>query len=151
MLSFAQNSLLFAIFFSIVAAANTDKCPCGYLSAGKVYTDLQETDFTTVKNLLGPSSGWQLQEYTIPAHPEDDKPFARETSRDNIILTNDGVQLVVRPAKDGVISGSELVTPRTDIRYGSFRVGMKGSSVGGTCAAFFWVSVLEHVLHSEER
>ena|ERR1700761_740481 len=136
----ARNLLLSSLLSSITVAAATDKCPCGYSSDGNVFTDLQETDFTTVKNLLGPSSGWQLQEYAIPAYPEKDQPFARETTRDNVILTKEGVQLVVRPANDRVVPGAELVTPRADMRYGSFRVGMKGSSVSGTCAAFFWVS-----------
>lgn len=130
---------LFWISTSILAAPQ-DLCPCGYGSNGNVFTDIQETDFTIIDNLLGPLSGWQLQEYTIPANPQADQPFARATSRNNVIPTKDGVQLVVHPASDGVVYGAELVTARSDIRYGSFRVGMKGTSVSGTCAAFFWVS-----------
>jgi hypothetical protein len=142
MRSFAQFLLSCStlLLSTTLVTTEPDLCPCGYSSNGAVYTELQETDFSTVTNLLGPSSGWQLQEYMIPANVSNNQPFAREPSRRNVIPTNEGVQLIVRPEADGVVSSAELVTARSDIHYGSFRVGMKGSPVSGTCAAFFWVS-----------
>lgn len=135
-----QRWVLFAAAYPIIATlATPDLCACGYTAAGSVYSELLETDFTTVKNLLGPSSGWQLQEYILPANNDQGIPYSRSTSRDNVLFTNEGVQLVVKPPNGNTISGAELVTARSDFHYGSFRVGMKTSSVNGTCAAFFWV------------
>jgi hypothetical protein len=121
--------------------STTNQCACGYGADGKAYTDLQETDFTTVTNLLGPASGWSLQEYTLPANISNQQPFARATSRNNVVYNKEGIQLIVRPANNGVVSGAELVSARNDMRYGTFRVGMKTSSVSGTCSAFFWVGL----------
>lgn len=39
-----------------------------------------------------------------------------------------------------MIRGGEIDSIRRDVRYGSFRVGMKMADMEGTCAAFFWVS-----------
>jgi hypothetical protein len=41
---------------------------------------------------------------------------------------------------DGMVPVAELATRRLDLMWGTFRAGMKVSRVGGTCAAFFWVS-----------
>jgi hypothetical protein len=42
---------------------------------------------------------------------------------------------------DGMVPVAELDTRRLDLFYGTFRASMKVTSVPGTCAAFFWVSV----------
>jgi beta-glucanase (GH16 family) len=42
-----------------------------------------------------------------------------------------------------MVRSGEIDSLRRDMRYGSFRVGMKMSDVPGTCAAFFWVSCKE--------
>jgi hypothetical protein len=54
---------------------------------------------------------------------------------------NRGLELVVRSELvDGMVPVAELATRRLDLMWGTFRAGMKVSRVGGTCAAFFWVS-----------
>lgn len=56
-----------------------------------------------------------------------------------------GLQLWVRSDhSDGYVGGAELATFRRDALYGTFRVGMKLSSVNGTCGAFFF-------FHSNEQ
>ena len=53
-----------------------------------------------------------------------------------------GLQLWLRgDHRDGVVSGAEMATERRDLLYGSYRVGMKLASGGGSCGAFFWVSL----------
>jgi hypothetical protein len=114
-------------------------CSCGYTVGNDLYTELEETDFTTVQSLLGPTSGWQLQEYIIPANDTLAQPYAREMTRNNVIYSSEGVQLLVMPASNGVVTGAEITTPRSDFHYGSFRAAIRTSNVAGTCGAFFWV------------
>lgn len=57
-------------------------------------------------------------------------------------VTEEGLELVVRSdVVDGMVPVAELDTARLDLRWGTFRAGMKLSSVPGTCAAFFWVGL----------
>ncbi|KAI4213126.1 MAG: hypothetical protein LQ351_004280 [Letrouitia transgressa] len=49
-----------------------------------------------------------------------------------------GVQLHVKPAANGVVPISEMVTKRTDMLYGSYRAAFKYTKVAGTCGGFFW-------------
>lgn len=62
---------------------------------------------------------------------------------------NPGVELVVTGGvpSDGYVELAQMDTSRSDMLWGSYRVGMKLSPVAGTCAAFFWVgnSVLDCV------
>jgi hypothetical protein len=51
-----------------------------------------------------------------------------------------GQQNLLGPVGDQMVRSGEIDSLRRDMRYGSFRVGMKMSDVPGTCAAFFWVS-----------
>lgn len=41
--------------------------------------------------------------------------------------------------ESGFIPSAEINSDRADMRFGSFRVGMKVTGVNGTCGAFFWV------------
>ena len=41
-------------------------------------------------------------------------------------------------AVDGLVSMGEIAAARDDIVYGSFRAGIKVTTVPGTCGAFFW-------------
>jgi hypothetical protein len=51
-----------------------------------------------------------------------------------------GLQLFVRAAlNNSMVPISEVDSMRTDMLYGSFRVGVKHTSQSGTCGAFFWV------------
>lgn len=50
------------------------------------------------------------------------------------------------PSERGkMVRVAEIDSLRDDIRYGSFRIGMKMAEVEGTCAAFFWVSFLRYI------
>jgi len=119
-----------------------DDCPCGYADANGVFTDIRETDFTPARDLIAVRNGWQIQEWSVPASPAANIPYGRSTSRTNVISTDSGLDLIVHPESDGSVSGAELVMIRNDVRYGSFRVGLKipgGPHVNGTCSSFFWV------------
>jgi hypothetical protein len=124
---------------SSITAAVMDDCPCGYTDANGVYTEIQETDFTTVKDLMAVQNGWQIQEWNVSANPASSVPYGRSMSRTNVVASDAGLNLVVHPERDGVVSGAEIIMLRDDVRYGSFRVGLKIPPVNGTCASFFWV------------
>lgn len=51
-----------------------------------------------------------------------------------------GLELFVRKLGSDTehISVAEVDSRRTDMRYGSFRAGIKATDVDGTCGAFFW-------------
>lgn len=57
-----------------------------------------------------------------------------------------GLELWVR-ANNGSdsVSGAEIVAMRDDALLGSFRVGMKLSNSSGTCGAFFFVRLAQHL------
>jgi hypothetical protein len=141
MRSYSSTLVAALLLAKLSSCAPEALCSCGYTVGDSLYTELEETDFTTVQNLLGPAAGWELQEYTLPANDSLAQPYARQMTRDNIMYSNEGLQLVVMPAVNGVVSGAEIATPRSDIHYGSFRAAMRTSSVSGTCGAFFWVSI----------
>lgn len=117
--------------------------------------------------------GWAPQAYNVsPVAARG--PYGKSAEVGNVVLNplNDtydwggvegknggdpGLQIWVR----GVSNTSEWSTPgsdvegqmvrmgeidslRQDVRYGSFRIGMKMAAVEGTCAAFFWVSADVH-------
>jgi hypothetical protein len=139
MRSYTSTFIISLLLANYSTCSPESLCPCGYTVGNSIYTELEETDFTTVQNLLGPASGWEVQEYIIPANNSLAQPYARQMTRNNVVYGNDGVQLLVMPAQDGLVSGAEIATHRRDIHYGSFRAAVRTSKVAGTCGAFFWV------------
>ncbi|KAI5260804.1 concanavalin A-like lectin/glucanase [Aureobasidium subglaciale] len=132
-----------------------------------LFTDLLETDFLHLYNLPNsvdiPESeavGWAVQAYNnTPTTARG--PFGKAAEIDNVVLNPlssrkdwagegalggaPGLQVWVRSQQDllgpvgsQMVRMGEINSLRRDMRYGSFRVGMKMSGVKGTCAAFFW-------------
>jgi beta-glucanase (GH16 family) len=98
--------------------------------------------------------GWQPQVYDVNSKAARG-PFGKNFALDNIVTNplksssawsgdaehggDAGLELWVRANHvDGLVSGSEIVSARTDALLGSFRVGMKLSNSSGTCGAFFF-------------
>ncbi|KAF2264764.1 concanavalin A-like lectin/glucanase [Lojkania enalia] len=155
--------VLAAILGLILALSNSANaaCECGYSvnktsdQAHAVYTELMENDFlhTMVENAT--EVGWRPQEYNMSAE-QARGPYGKEFFVSNIETNplkdpwswsgesqngqDAGLELWVRgDHSHGFVSGSEVVSVRNDMTYGSYRIGMKlprGDS--GTCAAFFW-------------
>lgn len=79
---------------------------------------------------------------------DDTNAWAKNATRGNVKLHGEeGMQLIVSPGipqKDnsstGIVNTGEIVSVRSDVMYGSFRAGIRFTSVNGTCGAFFWVS-----------
>ena len=63
-----------------------------------------------------------------------------KVSGDGILGGQAGLRLYVRKINQGdqYVSVVEADTFRTDMRYGSFRAGIKATNINGTCGAFFW-------------
>lgn len=113
--------------------------------------------------------GWAPQAYNVSPSAARG-PFGKSAEVENVVVnplnkTTDwggegwaggppGLQIWVRGAgnlRDYVGSDQseggkmvrigEIDSLREDVRYGTFRIGMKMSEEAGTCAAFFWVSL----------
>ena len=136
-------------------------CECGY-SLNKtsdadyaVFTELIENDFLHTSTEDFTTVGWQPQVYNVTA-ANARGPYGKDMELSNIISNplkdskswsgqaehggDAGLELWVRGNhQDGLVSGAEIITERTDALLGSFRVGMKLSNSSGTCGAFFYV------------
>ncbi|KAG9716198.1 concanavalin A-like lectin/glucanase, partial [Aureobasidium melanogenum] len=132
-----------------------------------LFTDFLETDFLHLYNLPDtidiPASeavGWAVQSYNVSPSAARG-PYGKAAEIDNVVLNPlpspkdwggngtlggaPGLQVWVRSQQyllgstgDQMVRSGEIDSLRRDMRYGSFRVGMKMSDVAGTCAAFFW-------------
>lgn len=139
----------------LVAVLVRADCECGYTVDSDLYTDLLETDFLELKD-ISTNTDWAPQQYTVdPGRARG--PYGKDASPANVIANprksadgstdegqrggDAGLQLIVRGGVpgSGLIPIAEMSTERTDLRYGSFRAGMKLTPVNGTCGAFFWV------------
>lgn len=127
-----------------------------------LFTELLETDFLHLKH-TDVSSDWIPQVYNVT--PENARgPFGKISQLGNVvsnpipsvydwtgpgILGGDpGLQLWSRSqlidvsgsdeGKGKMVPIAELVSSRNDILYGSFRFGLLGTKVEGTCAAVFF-------------
>lgn len=124
---------------------------------------------TSVSSSDSKAVGWTPQAYNISPTAARG-PYGKSAEVDNVVLnplnsTYDwggqegvnggapGLQLWVRGVanlsdyvdtdiaeRGKMVRVSEIDSLRTDVRYGSFRIGMKMAAIEGTCAAFFWVS-----------
>lgn len=115
-----------------------------------------EADFLHLSQ-VGTSFGWQPQAYNVTA--EDARgSFGKQAETGNVIPNplkdanawlgeavnggDAGLQMWVRGQdSNGMVPMAEIDGTRSDLLYGSFRIGMKATSVNGTCGAFFWVSL----------
>ncbi|KAK6425373.1 hypothetical protein LTR95_016277 [Oleoguttula sp. CCFEE 5521] len=137
-------------------------CECGFSlptinsTSPSVFTHSIETDFLHISSATYAgieNTPWQPQIWNQTSK-QSRGVYGRANTLMNIIpnpLPNGvwsgegarggdpGLQLVVRKdVVDGMVTGAELATNRTDILYGTFRVGMKVTGINGTCSAFFW-------------
>lgn len=132
-------------------------CECGYTVNSTLYTDLIETDFLHLADITT-DTDWQAQNYTVtPALARG--PYGKNASLSNVVANplkskydwagdgviggDAGLQLFVRGGvpQDGLIPMAELAITRSDLMYGTYRVGMKATPISGTCGAFFWVLI----------
>ncbi|KAF8474011.1 glycoside hydrolase family 16 protein [Kalaharituber pfeilii] len=145
-------------FIALARLAVAD-CECGY-SVNKttdvehlVFTDLLESDFTTLKNIKV-DQDWVLQDWKVDKNASRG-PYGRETKPENAVsnpakdlnISDEGVngrqaglELYVRKVQEGdeYVSVVEADSYRSDMMYGSFRAGLKTTGLNGTCGAFFW-------------
>ncbi|KAM0190952.1 hypothetical protein ACHAPI_009176 [Fusarium lateritium] len=110
--------------------------------------DRLETDFSQLHN-LSQSHDWVAQQFTVSAK-DGRGSYSKAFMPANVDIRggesqdrsdhDDGLQLRVSSAigKDDEVPSSEVDTARLDLRWGSFRAGMKLTEAKGTCAAFFW-------------
>ncbi|KAJ4362490.1 hypothetical protein N0V83_010584 [Neocucurbitaria cava] len=119
-----------------------------------VFTELMENDFLHTSTDTLSEVGWAPQVYNVTA-ANARGPYGKSMELENVITNplkdskawsgdaehggDAGLELWVRGAhQDGLVSGAEVVSSRTDALLGSFRVGMKLSNSSGTCGAFFY-------------
>ncbi|KAF2216151.1 glycoside hydrolase family 16 protein [Cercospora zeae-maydis SCOH1-5] len=140
--------------------ASAANCACGYTTPnGAFFTHALETDFLHVRDLArDTNSAWIPQAYNVtPARANG--PWGKSSQVRNVVANplrgdrdtwfgegvdggDPGLGLWVRSAlenDDGdMIPMSEIVSSRTDILYGSFRIALKPTPIHGTCGAFFF-------------
>ena len=132
--------LLLLALATLTAARN---CRCGFSVNStsdpqhQIFMDYLESDFTK-----GNWDGWTPQEWYIE-QTKARGPYGKIASLNNVVLTEEGMQLWVRKAVDNVISTSEIGSKRTDMVYGTFRMRAKMGTTNGTCGAMFWVSTIK--------
>lgn len=121
-------------------------CECGYSStvgssgATHVFTDLIESDFTKLGDVSW-NTDWRRQAFNVSAEDARGK-YGESMDVDNVAVGSGGLALTVRSTTiDSMVLTAEIDTTRLDVLWGTFRAGLKLSSVPGTCAAFFWVSI----------
>ena len=143
---------------SLIALA---ACECGYAAHDihtgetEVYTEILESDFLHLQD-ISQQKDWVPQVWNMPAvgnagwgrnHTLDDvmmNPLRTDTGTEGMHGGNPGLQLWVRSGapKGGYINSAEVASARRDIRYGSFRAGVRYTGEPGTCGSFFTVSLL---------
>lgn len=136
MISFLRILSSSAFYAALVVAS----CECGFSVNStdspqhQIFTEFVETDFT--KSILG---GWIPQNYSVPRSLARG-PYGKTAIIQNVVPSNQGLQLWVKKPSGDSIPMAEISTQRSDMLYGSFRVKAKMTGVNGTCGAFFWVS-----------
>ncbi|KAF2806563.1 concanavalin A-like lectin/glucanase [Mytilinidion resinicola] len=145
--------------FIAFAASVSAVCECGFSvavdpvgdSSFSVFTELFETDFLHSTNLA--DAHWLRQQYSVNSS-DSRGPYGKNFTTSDVVTNplkdpyswagdsihggDAGLQLWAREPINSMIPAAEISANRTDILYGSFRVGMKMSKVNGTCGAFFW-------------
>ena len=146
----------------------TASCECGYLlnittatstsiADPILFTNILETDFLHLSSVEA-TQDWLPQNYAVDSALARG-PYGKNATLGNVIPNplqsaydwagegmagagDGGLQLYVRAGAtapiNSLIGMSEVVTNRSDILYGSFRAGIKTTSINGTCAAFFF-------------
>ena len=155
------NTALSFIFTTVAFLRSTRaSCECGYTLNTSLYTDLLESDFLHLPNITK-DTDWQPQNYTVTA-ANARGPYGKNASLTNVLANplksqydwageganggDAGLQLFVRGSipQDGLVPMAEIASLRSDLWFGTFRVGMKTTKTSGTCGAFFWVHNLVH-------
>lgn len=112
-----------------------------------MYTDLLESDFTTLTNITL-DADWRPQEWKVDSKTSRG-PYGRSMELRNVVsqpmsdtvgFNNSGLELWARAVEEGseYVSVAEVDSARSDMLYGSFRAGLQTTAVNGTCTAFFW-------------
>ena len=77
---------------------------------------------------------------TVPGNAISNPAKDLAVSDEGVLGREAGLELYVRKVQpsDQYVSVVEADSYRTDMIYGSFRAGIKTTSINGTCGAFFW-------------
>lgn len=152
-------AFLLVQYILILLVRSPADCECGYSvnkttdASHEVFTDLLESDFTTLTNITK-DTDWVVQAWEV-GKVASRGPYGRRTELKNVISNpaknassssegingqEAGLELYVRKlgSDSEHISVAEVDSRRTDMRFGSFRAGIKATDVDGTCGAFFW-------------
>lgn len=139
------------------ATSSPITCPCGYTVNGTLFTQALETDFLHVQDLARDTNhAWIPQAYNVTRDAANG-PYGKASQVENIIpnpikdanswsgpgtvASDPGLQVWARSTlliDDTLVPMAELVSARTDMLYGSFRIGLKTTTIPGTCGAFFF-------------
>ena len=154
--------ILLVLLSKLVAPA----CECGFLVRNPIspqeqlrFLDFLESDFTN-HEISSDNQDWISQGFNVTAdagHGTYGKAFTPDNVDPHLgwpvnggqqaddthhrAKSNDGLELWVdSDVVEGNVISAEVDTARQDLVWGSYRAGIKVTTVTGTCSAFFWVS-----------
>lgn len=147
-----------------------DTCSCGYSvpspagNATLLYSNAIEVDFLHLSEFQGvdcfrpdlrnqsePNVGAKYGKMFDPNNVIPNPYLDAEQWDGDTTITDaePGLSLWVRhqpvdstESRSQMVPVGEISTPRDDLEYGSYRIGMKLPSLAGTVTGFFWVSQL---------
>lgn len=119
-----------------------------------MFTDLLESNFLTIRDVHY-NTDWKIQKYYNAPKPLYGRNCTAENVVSNPVADNStldapgtlggpaGLQLWVRGGipTNKLIPSGEVKSARTDMLYGSFRIGARVTPTSGTCSAMFTVSL----------
>lgn len=141
---------LVVLMAGIVTTARA-ACECGYQVTGGgrepwLFTQGLESDFTKLTDFTH-DENWIRQRFNVTAEAGRGKygkafslaNITPQPSKPTLGNGSGGIELHVgAQVNDGSVPVAEMDTARLDLFWGSYRAGLKLTSVKGTCGAFFW-------------
>lgn len=122
----------------MASRVEVEDCDCGYIDANdpteSIFSNLLVVNFTS-------ATSEELDDLFITATYEviqDDAPYTRSFSTDQVQLSSAGLDLTVSPSADGrTVPCAQIFSRTTTFWYGSYRARILVGDVPGTVTAFF--------------
>ncbi|KAI8063926.1 concanavalin A-like lectin/glucanase domain-containing protein [Gongronella butleri] len=112
-------------------------CDCGFRDeAGYTWAHVWYSNFLKQKIPLQQDKNYQVMSYKISR--QSDQIYERQFAKDHVLMTPDGIQLLVRKDDSGTILSGQFATMDNDILYGTFRSFIQIPTQPGTVSAFYY-------------
>lgn len=133
------------LFVKAQLSSSPVTCDCGFRDENNNiwtnvwYADYQQTEGNTYHAAtamdLKRDKHYLVMDYTMK---RDNYNYTRIFSKNNVNLSPESAQLIVRSNDNGDMTSASFGTERHDFLYGTFRASIKMPSVPGTVASFYY-------------